>query len=418
MSSPIGCADHHERRPRREHTTREAARPHQSQRRQREREPLHVARPTVQRALEVRVPDGVGHARSPEEPVLRRVERQARGTDRHREQAAGEDPAAAERGEGHPPRVAPPAALATREGPRGHSCEHERADQEELRMRETAPAERDRGQDGAPRRAERQADRRRDERSGEREVREVPGREVHREQSGEQPGEHPGRANPPALSGHGARRADEHRRARADRRAERRLEPGGDRGDGQVRDPRQHREERGAPRAFADERQPLRRADPRPPEVDGDIGADAEAEPVPDERCQQHGEDDERQTSEPREVGAGARRAAAVRRLPRGAERALSVDDGRAVLVGDAGARERPFEDRRFRRRHDHVASAVVGCERSGVRARSRWRTSAEASPTWGGCRGTTCRSARTPRRPCPTRARTGRGAASRSSDP
>ena len=206
--------------------------PHHAQRRQREREPLHVAGPPMQRTIEVRMPDVVGHAGTAEEPVLRRVDRQSRGTDRHREQAAREDRAATERGEGDPPRVAPPAALATRERPRGHSREHERADQEELRMCETTAAERDRGQDGAPRRAERQADRRRDERSGEREVREVPGREVHGEQPGEEPGEHPGSADPTTLSGHGARRADEHRRSRADHRAERCLEPGGDRGDG------------------------------------------------------------------------------------------------------------------------------------------------------------------------------------------
>ena len=165
----------------------------------------------MQRAFEVRVADGVGHARAPQEPVLRGVDRQARRTDRHREQAAGEDRAAAERGERHPPRIAPPAALATRERPCGHAREHERADQEELRMRETAAAQRDRGQDGAPSRPERQADRRRHERGGEREVREVPGREVHREQPGEQSGEHPCGADPPALAGHGAGRADEHR---------------------------------------------------------------------------------------------------------------------------------------------------------------------------------------------------------------
>ena len=128
---------------------------------QREREPLHVARPAMQRALEVRVADGVGHARAPQEPVLRRVDRQARGTDRHREQAAGDDRAAAERGERHAPRVAPPAALATRERPRGHPANTSAPIRKNCGCARPPPPSAIAARHGAPRRPERQADRRR-----------------------------------------------------------------------------------------------------------------------------------------------------------------------------------------------------------------------------------------------------------------
>ena len=231
-------------------------------------------------------------------------------------------------------------------------------------MREAAAAQRDRGCHDAPPRADGQAHRGRDERRGEREVRQVAGGEMDREQPGEEPGEHPRRACPAAFAGHGARGTDEHGRPHADRGPERRLEGGGDGRHGQVRRAGEDGQERGAARPLTDDREPLRRAHPCPPQVDGDVGADTEPVPVPDERREQHAEHDERQPREPREVAAGARAAARVRRSPRGAERALSVDDERAVVVRDAGTRERPVERGRLGGRHGHVARPVSGRER------------------------------------------------------
>ena len=65
-------------------------------------------------------------------------------------------------------------------------------------------------------------------------------------------------------------------------------------------------------RPLTHEGESLRRAHPRPPQVDGDVGPHPEPEPVPDERCEQHPEDHEGEPREPREVGPGARPAAPV----------------------------------------------------------------------------------------------------------
>ena len=140
VSNPTGAPDDHERGPRREHPPGEPARPHQPERRQRDREPLHVSRPAVQGAFEVGVPDGVGHARATEErrpsTCPPRGER-ARSSSR----AARPHDRAAATSRRHPPGIALPAALVSRERPRSHRREDERADQEELRMREAAASQ-------------------------------------------------------------------------------------------------------------------------------------------------------------------------------------------------------------------------------------------------------------------------------------
>ena len=208
------------------------------------------------------------------------------------------------------PTTAPPATVATATRPASlcHPRSCRASDHTATAARTSAPIRKNCGCVRPPppnaiaaattprRRADRQAHRRRDERRGEREVREVARGEVHREQPGEEPGEHPRGACSAAFAGHGARGTDEHGRAHADRGPERRLERGGDGRHGQVRRAGEDGQERGAAGPLTDDREPLRRAHPCPPQVDGDVGADTEPVPVPDERREQHAEDEERQT--------------------------------------------------------------------------------------------------------------------------
>ena len=165
------------------------------------------------------------------------------------------------------PGVARPSALPTRERPRRHRSQHQRAGQEELGVGKAAAAEQDRRRQSAPSRADREAHARPDEGRREGEVREIAGRQVHGEEAGEQPGQDPRGARARAFSGQRSRRPHEHGGHRADHAAERGLEPGGHRGERQVQGPGKDREQRRAPRPLADDREALGRAEACPPQV-------------------------------------------------------------------------------------------------------------------------------------------------------
>ena len=218
VSKPNGDAGHDDGEPRPEDP---AARPSRAQvpgARQRQRHPLHVARPPVHEPVHVRAAHHVAQADPAQEAVSRRVGRQARRPEQHRQQAGAEHRGAAADRPRQPRELA--GVVPHEQGPGRHQREDRRARHEELRVREPAGAQQQHGRDrrapppGRDRRA------RPEEAHGEDQVRQVPGDQVHGEQARERTGQHP-RRPAGALA-----RARERAGGEAHRDAERDLEAG------------------------------------------------------------------------------------------------------------------------------------------------------------------------------------------------
>ena len=272
--------------------------------RQRDRHPLDVARPPMDEAVEVGVPELVRETRPSQERVLRRVDLERRGSGSNGQQS---DPERSPRHRGRPPPGGPPRA--------GRSARRSRRRRGGSRRtpRGTADA-RDPRRRAPPRRAPRPARPTVQQRSGREErgrrdqVRDVAGGQVHRERARQQPRER----------GAGCLRAPPHEggRGEADRHAQRDLERRGRLDDREPERPLEDERERRRSGPIRDRRQALDTREPGPPEVDGRIRAHRECSAARDERPQEPQEQDDGEGRDQERVGpacASVRDATPVR---------------------------------------------------------------------------------------------------------